>query len=358
MIDLRTGDLLRADVDALVNTVNTEGVMGKGIALQFKQAFPENFKAYKRACERGEVRPGKMFVFDQGGLDGGPRFIINFPTKRHWKSKSKLEDVQSGLRDLVTVIRERRIGSIAVPPLGCGNGGLQWSEVKPLIEAALMPLEDVRVLLFAPVGAPPAKAMRVGTPRPRMTAGRAALLGLMSKYGEPGTTFTKLELQKLAYFLQCAGEPLKLEFVNHHFGPYAETLNHALQAMEGHFIRGYGDRSGASEVTPDAASVEEAVAFLQSHPGAHERIERVARLFWGLESPHGAELLATIHWIVKENPSLASDLDGVVAAVHRWSERKGKKFPPNHIKIAWNRLRSEGWLPVEEPNQLGRSHFK
>jgi O-acetyl-ADP-ribose deacetylase (regulator of RNase III) len=348
MIELGTGDLLRADVDALVNTVNTEGVMGKGIALQFKQAFPENFKAYKRACDRGDVRPGQMFVFDQGGLDGGPRFIINFPTKRHWKSKSKLEDIEAGLRHLVVVIRERRIKSIAVPPLGCGNGGLRWSEVEPLIEAALQPLDDVRVLLFAPVGAPQSKTMRVGTARPRMTSGRAGLLGLMSRYGEPGTTFTKLELQKLAYFLQCAGEPLKLDFVRHQFGPYSEKLNHALLRMEGHFIRGYGDRSGLSEITPDPMSTEEAMAFLHEQPQTLERLERVARLFFGLESPHGAELLATIHWVVSENPELSSDLNGLIATVHQWSERKREKFPPRHIEIAWKRLRSEGWLPVSE----------
>jgi O-acetyl-ADP-ribose deacetylase (regulator of RNase III) len=150
MIEPGTGDLLRADVDALVNAVNTVGVMGKGIALQFKQAFPENFKAYKRACDRGDVQPGRMFVFEQGGGGGGPRFIINFPTKRHWREKSRLEDVQSGLRDLVVVIRERGIRSLAVPALGCGNGGLDWSEVGPLMNAALRPLEDVRILLFAP----------------------------------------------------------------------------------------------------------------------------------------------------------------------------------------------------------------
>ncbi|NOK21201.1 type II toxin-antitoxin system antitoxin DNA ADP-ribosyl glycohydrolase DarG [Corallococcus carmarthensis] len=152
MIEAGTGDLLKADVEALVNAVNTEGVMGKGIALQFKQAFPGNFKAYKQACDRKEVRPGSMFVFDQKGLAGAPRYIINFPTKRHWRSPSRIEDVESGLVDLVRVIQELRISSIAVPALGCGNGGLSWSEVEPLITAALGNLEGVRVKLFAPAG--------------------------------------------------------------------------------------------------------------------------------------------------------------------------------------------------------------
>jgi O-acetyl-ADP-ribose deacetylase (regulator of RNase III) len=349
MIEPATGDLLQAGVEALVNTVNTEGVMGKGIALQFKQAFPENFRAYKKACDRGEVRPGEMFVFDQGGLAGGPRYIINFPTKRHWKSKSRLEDIESGLRDLVRVIQARRIASIAVPPLGCGNGGLQWSEVEPLIMVALAPLTEVRVRLFAPAGAPPAKSMRVRTERPKMTPGRAGLLGLMAKYGEPGTTFTRLELQKLAYFLQFAGEPLRLEFVKHHFGPYAEQLNHVLERLEGHFIRGYGDRTAPSEIVPDPEGVTEAMAYLDSRPDTLARLERVARLFKGLESPYGAELLATVHWVCHESPQLAEDASKVIDAVHEWSERKRQRFQLRHVEVAWKRLRSEGWLPALPP---------
>jgi len=346
MIEPGTGDLLRADVEALVNTVNTEGVMGKGIALQFKQAFPENFKAYKRACDHDEVRLGHMFVFDQGGLGGGPRYIINFPTKGHWKSKSKLGDVETGLRDLVRVIRERRIRSIAVPPLGCGNGGLRWEDVEPLIDAALSPLDTVRALVFSPSGAPPAKTMQIGTSRPNMTPGRAGLLGLMANYGEPGTTFTKLELQKLAYFLQAAGEPLSLDFGKQQFGPYSEKLNHALLRMEGHFIRGYGDRSGEAEITPDPASISEAMKFLHDRPETLERLQRVARLFVGLESPHGAELLATSHWVATEKPELASDVDQLISAVHAWSERKKVKFPARHVEIACQRLKAEHWLPA------------
>lgn len=346
MIEPGKGDLLRADVEALVNTVNTEGVMGKGIALQFKQALPDNFKAYKRACDREEVQLGKMFVYDQGGLAGGARYIVNFPTKGHWRSKSKLADIETGLRDLVRVVREHRIKSIAVPPLGCGNGGLRWAQVEPLIEAAFKTLDSVRVLVFAPAGAPPPKTMQVGTTRPNMTPGRAGLLGVMANYGEPGTTFTKLELQKLAYFFQAAGEPLSLEFTRHQFGPYSEKLNHALLRMEGHFIRGYGDRSGEAEITPDPNSISEAMEFLRDRPETLARLNRVERLFVGLESPYGAELLATIHWLATDQPGLAADLPRLVGAVHAWSERKKEMFPSRHIEIAWQRLRAEHWLPA------------
>ncbi|MCX6916738.1 MAG: macro domain-containing protein, partial [Verrucomicrobia bacterium] len=237
MIQYKTGNLLEANADALVNTVNSVGVMGKGIALQFKQAFPENYDQYRQACERGEVQPGRMFVFATGNLMG-PRFIINFPTKRHWKGKSQIEDVDGGLDALVEVIRTNRIRSIAVPPLGCGNGGLDWRVVRPLIERKLSPLANVEVLVYEPTGAPANRDMRIATKEPNMTRGRAALLGIFSKYLIPGYELTMLEIQKLAYFLQEAGEPLRLQFMKEKYGPYAETLHHVLQRIEGHFIRG------------------------------------------------------------------------------------------------------------------------
>ena len=133
MIRFTTGDILAEDAEALVNTVNCVGVMGRGIALQFKKAFPENFRVYAAACRRGEVQPGRMFVFETGALTN-PRYIINFPTKRHWRGNSRIEDIDAGLKDLATVIRQRDIRSIAVPPLGAGLGGLEWSEVRPRIE--------------------------------------------------------------------------------------------------------------------------------------------------------------------------------------------------------------------------------
>ncbi|MCA1008313.1 macro domain-containing protein [Rhodococcus hoagii] len=156
MLTTATGDLLHADVDALVNTVNTVGVMGKGIALQFRRTYPDMFKAYAAACNAGDVQLGRVHVWETGALDG-PRFIVNFPTKGHWRSASKLGDIASGLTDLVRVIREHGITSIAVPPLGCGNGGLDWADVEPLIQRAFADLPDVDVRLYAP-DAPPSRS--------------------------------------------------------------------------------------------------------------------------------------------------------------------------------------------------------
>ena len=294
MIDLKKGNLLDADAEALVNTVNTVGIMGKGIALQFRQAFPENFRAYEAACKQGQVQPGRMFVFHTNTLHN-PRIIINFPTKRHWKGKSKIEDIDAGLHDLIEVIKREQIKSIAVPPLGCGNGQLKWSEVRPRIERAFEALHAIKVYLYEPAGAPKPAEMKVATTRPKMTGARAAILLLMRRYQVPGYRLTLLEIQKLAYFLQSAGEPLKLVFAKQKYGPYTEQLHHVLQRLEGHFIRGYGDRSRDVSVTllPDAA--EEAVAFLQGNSATESWFERVAQLIQGLETPHGMELLATVH---------------------------------------------------------------
>jgi len=150
MIELRHGDLLEAPAEALVNAINTEGVMGKGIALQFRRKYPEMFQSYEKACKAGEVRLGHMHIFDLGGLSGGPRWIVNFPTKGHWRERSRMGDIDTGLTDLSAQIARLGIKSIAMPALGCGNGGLDWMTVRPLIEARLGRLPELRVLLFPP----------------------------------------------------------------------------------------------------------------------------------------------------------------------------------------------------------------
>ena len=344
MIEKSHGNLLAADVDALVNTVNSVGVMGKGIALQFKQAFPENYAAYEAACKCGEVQPGKMFVYHTNTFHK-PHFIINFPTKRHWKGKSKIEDIKSGLNALIAVIKQENIQSIAVPPLGCGNGGLDWNEVRPLIESAFSEVPQVQVQLFEPAGAPKAEEMKVATKRPSMTAGRAAILGLLSRYVLPGYRLTLLEIQKLAYFLQEIGQPLQLDFKKQKYGPYAENLHFVLQRIEGHFVRGYGDRSRdvSLELFPEAVS--EAEQFLKSEIDTLERFEKVARLIEGYETPYGMELLATVHWVAAhEDGEAKTDPERAIAGVLSWNEHKRRTFTPERIIAAWGRLQTEGWF--------------
>jgi O-acetyl-ADP-ribose deacetylase (regulator of RNase III) len=343
MIKFTSGNTLHADVEALINTVNCVGIMGRGIALQFKNAYPDNFKSYEVACRRELVQPGRMFVFETGEL-GNPKFIINFPTKRHWKGKSRIEDIDAGLMDLARVINERDIRSVAVPPLGSGLGGLNWVDVRPRIEAALSGLDGVSVLVYEPSGATAADTMVHRRDIPKMTEGRAALVGLMSRYLnallEPFVSL--LEVHKLMYFMQEAGQPLKLKYRAAHYGPYAENLTFVLREIEGHMVSGYADGGDSPdkplEVVPGA--VDDADSFLRSHGDTRDRFDRVADLVQGFESPDGLELLATVHWVAK---GATSEKD-VVNRVQSWNERKRQQFTPRQIGVAMDVLSSKGWI--------------
>ena len=345
MIQNATGNLLQTDVEALVNTVNCDGFMGKGIALQFKQAWPENFDAYARACRVKEVRPGQMFIWETGRMMN-PRYIINFPTKRHWRGKARMEDIRSGLRALVADVRRLGIQSIAVPPLGCGNGGLDWDDVRPLIEAAFAELPEVEVFLFSPLGAPAATAMPVNTSKPAMTVSRALFVKVMHQYEVLSYRLTLLEIQKLGYFLQEAGEPLKLRLEAGLYGPYAANLNKVLERMEGHFIRGYGDsQKPDTEIELLPGALQEADAFLNSHPASVSRLMRVGELIQGFETPYGMELLSSVHWVCTHAPRIATTAEAAVEAVHAWNDRKRYMFRSEHIRVAYQRLSELAWLP-------------
>lgn len=347
-MEFTQGNILRADTEAIVNTVNCVGFMGRGIAAQFKRAYPENFKAYEAACKRKEVVPGKMFVFVTGQVTN-PRFIVNFPTKRHWRGKSRIEDIESGLVALVSEVRTRGIRSIAIPPLGCGLGGLDWRDVKQLIERAFAPLGDVHVLVFEPNADGPADKMAKAWEVPKMTPGRAVLVGLCEKYlaGLMDPAVSLLEVHKLMYFAQEAGEPLRLKYVKASYGPYAENLRHVLGAIEGYMISGYGDGGDAPEkpleLVPGA--VADARAFLQGHPETLERFERVSKLVEGFESSFGMELLATVHWVMTREGARDS---GVVKAIHSWNLRK-QSFTDQQILLAAKRLDDEGWIAGAQP---------
>ncbi len=347
MLELIEGNLLEADADALVNTVNTEGVMGKGLALQFAKKFPDMLAAYKQACKTGRVAPGKMHIYERGEMFQ-PRYIINFPTKRRWRSPSRIEDIEAGLRALVQEIERLHIRSIALPPLGCGNGGLDWNDVFPRIKAALAPLKDVRVLVFPPKGAPSAEAVVHATPRPAMNPSRAIVLKIWQQYFALGYQLTLLEIHKLLYFLQEAGEPLRLRFAKDTYGPYADNLRHLLHRFEGHFTLGFADGRNKpdTEITLQPGAVQEAEQFLAEHADTSqsslERLERVAHLVEGFESPYGMELLATVHWVATHDS--AKTTEDVVAGVHQWNVRKRKLMSRDHIVLAHERLAQQSWV--------------
>ena len=303
-IEHRSGDLLSDNSEALVNTVNTVGVMGKGVALQFRKAFPDNYRAYQRACRHNEVRPGSMFVFETGQMVG-PRLLINFPTKEHWRGKARMEYIDAGLADLVHVLEQHRIRSVAIPPLGCGNGGLRWDEVRPRIEAALSPLKSVRVNLYGPGAPPPVRQQRSATKRPRMTRGRAALIVAFAAYRrDPTSALTLRAAQKLAYLLQ--------------------------------------DRTTLSDLTLLEGAASGAHAYLAADADATARVERLSGLIEGFENPLGLELLTTVHWAATSEG--AATPEQATKVVAEWTPRKREVFGTREVAIAWERLESRGWL--------------
>ncbi len=348
MIEYKTGDILSEEAEALVNSVNCVGVMGRGIALQFKKAFPENYNAYRARCKHNEMQPGRVFVFETGETVP-PRYIINFPTKRHWRGKSRIEDIEAGLASLTEEIRSHRIRSIAIPPLGSGLGGLHWPEVRTRLEAALKALEDVKVVIFEPGDGPSDDRTNRSSDVPNMTAARAALVGLMDRYLlallDPFVTL--LEVHKLMYFMQEAGERLRLNYRKAPYGPYAENLRHLLHTIDGHFIAGYAGGGDAPdkqlELVPGA--VEDANAFLAHHPETHRRFRQVVDLIEGFESSFGLELLSTVHWVASKEQ--AKTVDAVAQRTYAWNERK-KQFSRRQIDLTFDVLSQKKW--IDTPN--------
>ena len=347
MINIAHGNLLKADVDALVNTVNTEGVMGKGIALQFKRAYPQAYSLYRHACQAGDVKVGAMHVVDMGTMGGGARWIINFPTKGHWKAKSRIEDIKAGLVALRQTIMDLGIRSIAVPPLGCGNGGLNWSAVEPLIRSELGSIEGVDVQVYSPDGAPAADEMPNRTAKPAMTMGMAAIIALVDKYKsgllEP---FVRLiEVHKLMYFLQEAGEPLKLRYEEGIYGPYSTNLRHVLDRMEGHYVTGFGDGQDTPIKCIDLVPgyEDQALDVLEGKLDTQARMERVAQLIEGFEDPFGMELLGSVHWVMTHHRDAVDSVDVAVKRVHEWNPRKQTLMKPEHIAKGWRRLKDHRW---------------
>ncbi|MAE92387.1 MAG: Appr-1-p processing protein [Pelagibaca sp.] len=350
MIEYTQGNLLEAPVEALVNTVNTVGVMGKGIALMFKERFPANMQAYALACKQKQVQTGHMFITETGELMG-PRWIVNFPTKQHWRGNSRMEWVDTGLQDLRRFIVEQQVQSIAIPPLGAGNGGLSWADVKPRIEAALGDIPGVQVLVYEPTATYQNVAKRKGIQN--LTEARALVAELVRRYWLLGIDCSLLEIQKLAWFLQRAvqlqGLPdkLQLNFVANNYGPYANNLDHLLNALDGSYLK-------AEKRIPDSDPLDviwfrdenrdKVQAYLNSAAKDYlPALEMASAMIEGFESPYGMELLATVDWLLNREGVNANVADVRAALQHwpagvRWAKRKDKLFDDNSLEIAIERL--------------------
>ncbi|WFU62704.1 type II toxin-antitoxin system antitoxin DNA ADP-ribosyl glycohydrolase DarG [Bradyrhizobium brasilense] len=359
MIRFTQGNLLEAKADALVNTVNTVGVMGKGVALMFKDAYPENFNACEAACRSDEVKVGKMFVTERRQMFG-PKYIVNFPTKAHWRFPSRMEWIVQGLEDLKLVIKTKGIKSIALPPLGAGNGGLAWKDVRPKIEAALGELEGVDVLVYEPTAKYQNVAKRKGVEK--LTATRALIAELVRRYSILGFDCTLLEIQKLGYFLERFVVKLDLDnqmnfqFSANKFGPYSEKLKHLLDGLDGSYLhcdKRLGDAGPFDVIYFDDVKKDKVSAYLTSPDVKSFRpaLEKTSELIDGFESPLGMELLATVDWLVNEE-AVEPKVGAVRKRLASWpggktaGERKLRLFEDRTIEIALSSLADAGLVPT------------
>lgn len=351
MIEFTQGNLLEADVEALVNTVNTVGVMGKGIALMFKERFPANMAAYAKACKTHEVQTGKMFVTETGELMG-PRWIVNFPTKQHWRAKSQIQWIIDGLFDLRNFIEENHVKSIAIPPLGAGNGGLNWDDVKPHIVEILGDLQNVKIIVYEPI----AKYQNVAKPKDveKLTPARALIAELIRRYWVMGMDCSLLEIQKLAWFLERTIEaeglknPLNLKFEAKNYGPYADKLRHLLNGLDGSYLKSEKRISDCSPLDviwfndDKRATIE---LYLKTEAKDYlSALEKTTKLIDGFESPFGIELLSTVDWLLykkQSSPSIESLLEGIRQwpAGDRWAQRKLRLFDSSKLELALNHLK-------------------
>ena len=341
MFEFKQGNILKDKSEAIINTVNCVGVMGRGIAFQFKQVYPDNFKEYKRSCDKGEFQLGNMFVYSLESLFN-PKYIINFPTKNHWKDKSKINDIESGLISLKDTIKKYKIKSIAIPPLGCGLGGLNWDEVKLLIKKTFNDVKNVDFIIYEP-----SKYFEIikSNEKPELTPSRAALIELINRYLQSmlDPFITLLEIHKLMYFLQEAGQPLKLNYSKGFYGPYAQNLRHVLNRLEGYYITGYdGEDSPDKSINLLPESTEKANILIKNDLELLKKIEKVSDLVNGFETSFGLELLSTVHWVVSKELKSRS-VDEIVDAVYSWNEKK-RKFSQRQIEIAFNTLKTQAWI--------------
>jgi O-acetyl-ADP-ribose deacetylase (regulator of RNase III) len=341
MIHYKTGNLLESQAEALVNTVNTVGVMGKGIALQFKNMFPHNYKLYVKACKNKEVRVGNLFVTEEETLLTGKKIIVNFPTKTDWRLPSEYKYIEDGLVELVKVIKEKNIKSIAIPPLGSGNGGLDWNKVKRILEEYLVDV-DCDIYIYEPNAAIQELMKKE---RVKLTPARAMLLSVLFELVRNGEFVSEFASEKIAYFLQRFGakDAFNLEFQPNFYGPYSGKVKHVLYYLNGSYLMGYSskDKKPFEELglIPDAE--KEVIEFLNKPENELYKttVEKTKEFLAGFYSSFGLELLSTIDYIITEKK--VNTQDAITRELEAWSDRKKSLFNnPNFIQIAINNIQS------------------
>ena len=351
MITYTQGNLLDSRAEALVNTVNTVGVMGKGIALMFKDRFQDNYRHYVTACKANSLSPGHIFVTENHELDG-PRWIVNFPTKKHWRGDSRIEWIEAGLQDLRHFLIKQKVRSSAIPPLGAGNGGLDWAMVKPRIENALHDLTDVEITVYEPTAKYQNVAKREGVTK--LTVARALIAELVRQYWVLGMECSLLEIQKLAWFMERSinkfgqNNSLSLQFSADKYGPYAHRLTHLLNNLDGSYLhcdKRIGDADPLDVIWFDESSKDRLQAYLGTGEALNysNALNHTLKVIDGFETPYGMELLATVDWLLTKNqcsPTFQSIKSGLESwpAGEKAAQRKLNIFDERSINIALGRL--------------------
>lgn len=341
MIQYKIGNLLESTAEALVNTVNTDGIMGKGIALQFKNMFPNNFKLYVKACENKEIYIGKLLVTEEESLLGGRKFIINFPTKTSWRKPAEYNYIEEGLKDLVRIIKDKGIRSIAIPPLGAGNGGLDWNKVKLILERYLTNL-DCDIHIYQPNTAVQELLKKE---RVKLTPARAMLLAILYDLVRNGEFVSEFAAEKVAYFLQRFGakDIFKLDYQPNFYGPYSGKVKHVLHYLNGSYIMGYSskDKKPFEELGLVQDAEADIVDFLNKPENAEYKaiVERTKMFLTGFYSTFGLELLSTIDFIITDKK--VSTVEDITNQLQQWSSRKKTLFSnPKFIQIGIRNIQS------------------
>jgi O-acetyl-ADP-ribose deacetylase (regulator of RNase III)/uncharacterized protein YwgA len=339
MINYQIGNILESKAEALVNTVNTVGIMGKGIALQFKKAFPNNFKAYSEACKNNEVEIGKLFVFKDSNLTSKEKLIINFPTKTHWRKPSEYSYIEKGLDDLIRIIDEYGINSIAIPPLGAGNGGLKWEKVKKIIEEKLGDI-NAKIFVYEPTAYIKEK---LKSERVKLTNARALLLYVLYDLVRNGEYVSEFSSEKICYFLQRFGATkfFRLTFNPNFYGPYSGKVRYVLNALNGSYLMGYSDMNKKPfeplTLISDGFKDVESVVFQNDE--LKQIANRTIGFLDGFYSDFSLELLSSIDYLSKEYNTLEKEL--ILEKLSSWNNRKRSLFSnPRYVEIAIEHLKS------------------
>ena len=334
--------MMQSGAEALVNTVNTVGVMGKGIALQFKEAFPNNNKVYIEACKRKELEPGKLLSVWDENINFGKKLIINFPTKIHWRYPSKYEYIEKGLIALRELLQKEKIKSVAIPPLGSGNGGLDWAKVKPMIEQALIGLET-EIMIYEPNAAIKAILQKQDNHKNvHLTPARASLLYALFAFESVGEFSSLFVANKLAYFLQRQGQKLNLDFKAYHYGPYAIGVEKVLYHLNGVYLRGM-EQGQAKPFEPLQLNYEkwhEVTQYVDNQMSFNDvqRVKSLIKFLSNYTSELSLEILSTVDFILAQHPQYT--LEEVMKAVTQWNMRKKELFKKEYVQVSYNYLKN------------------